>query len=189
MWNVRSLVHRLCTGGPHPTTAHHTNAAGTDSAVAAGNAGTKGPHGPGISGLSPPPPPVPGGSHKWGPRPFTRRTRWGDGMMRPGPRLTPAADAKATSGAGSRAPHDRQECHHNPNPNPNPNHSPNPNPSSSANVPGEAGATGDDLRANDGTGIQLRCPATSLDAFTAGDVATEPGALAIRAWAEGTRRN
>ena len=35
----------------------------------------------------------------------------------------------------------------------------------------------------------LRCLATSLDALTAGDVATEPGALAFRAWAESTRRN
>ena len=45
-------------------------------------------------------------------------------MMRPGPRLTPAADAKATTGDGGRAPHNRQACHH----NPNPNHSPNPTP-------------------------------------------------------------
>ena len=106
-------------------------------------------------------------------------------MMHPGPRLTPAADAKATTGAGSRAPHNRQECHH----NSNPSLSPNSNPSSSANAPGEPGATGDDLGANDGTAIRLRCLATSLDALTAGDVATEPGALAVRAWAESTRCN
>ena len=105
--------------------------------------------------------------------------------MRTGPRLTRAADAKATTGADRRAPHDSQACHH----NPNPNHSPNPNPSSSASAPGEPGATRDDLGANDGTAIQVRCLATSLDALTAGDVATEPGALAVRAWAEDTRRN
>ena len=134
-----------------------------------------------------PPPPLVrgGGSHRWGPQPVTRRTQRGDSMMRPGPRITPAADAKATTGACSRAPHDRQECHH----NPNPNHSPNPNPSSSANAPGELGATGDDLGTNNGIAIQLRCLATSPDALTAGDVATEPGALVVRAWAEGTRRN
>ena len=135
-----------------------------------------------VSVASAPPPPIRAGSHRGGPRPFTRRTRRGDNMMRPGPRLTPAADAKATAGAGSRAPHDRQDCHH----NPKPNHSPNPNPSSSANAPGEPGATRDDLGANDGTSIQLRCVATSLDALTAGNVATKPGALAVRAWAEGT---
>ena len=134
---------------------------------------------------SAPPPPVQGGSHRWGPPPFTLCTRRGDSMMRPGPRLTPAADCKATTGAGSRALHDRQACHH----DPDPNHSPNPNRSSSANAPGEPGATRDDLGANDGTAIQLRCLATSLDALKAGDVATEPGALAVRAWAEGTRRN
>ena len=187
--NVQALVQRLCNGGPHPTTAHHTDAASKDRAVAAGNAGTTGPHGPSISGLSPRP--YGGGLHRWGPRPFTRSTRRGDIMMRPGPRLAPGANAKATTGAGSRAPHDRQECQHNPNPNPNPNpnHNSNPNSSSSANAPGEPGATGDDLGANDGTPIQLRCLATSVDALTAGDVATEPGALAVRAWAEGTRRN
>ena len=47
----------------------------------------------------------------------------------------------------------------------------------------------DDFGANDGTPTQLRCLATSLDEFTTGDVATEPGALAVRVWAEGTRRN
>ena len=35
----------------------------------------------------------------------------------------------------------------------------------------------------------MRCLATSLDALTAGDVATEPGALAVRAWTVSTRRN
>ena len=103
-------------------------------------------------------------------------------MMRPAPRLTPAADAKATTEAGSRAPHDSQACHH----NPNPNHSPNPNPSSSSSTPGEPGATRDDLGANDSVAIYLRRLATSLDVLTKGDVATEPGALVVRAWAEGT---
>ena len=98
-------------------------------------------------------------------------------MMRPGPRLTPAADATATAGAGNHARHDSQACHH----NPNPNHSPGCNPSSSASAPGEPGVAGDDPGTNDGTAIQLRCLATSLDALTAGDVATEPCALAVRA--------
>ena len=44
--------------------------------------------------------------------------------MRPDPRLTPAADATATTGAGSHARRDNQACHH----NPNLNHNPNPNP-------------------------------------------------------------
>ena len=70
--------------------------------------------------LPPPPPPVWGGSHRWGPRRFTRRTRRGGSMMCPGPRLTPAADATATTGAGNHAQRDSQTCHH----NPNPNHSP-----------------------------------------------------------------
>ena len=133
----------------------------------------------------PPPPSYGGGSHRWGPRRFTRRTRQDDSVMRPGPRLTPAADATATTGAGNHARRDNPACHH----NPNPNHSPNPNPSSSASAPGEPGAAGDDPSTNDGTAIQLRCLATSLDAVTAGDVATEPGALAVRAWAESTKRN
>ena len=50
------MVCRLCNGGPHPTTAHHANAASKDRTLAAGHAGTTGPHGPGISGLTPPPP-------------------------------------------------------------------------------------------------------------------------------------
>ena len=56
MRNVRALVQRLCDGGPHPTTAHHTNAASTGRAVAAGHTGATGPHSPSFSGLSPPPP-------------------------------------------------------------------------------------------------------------------------------------
>ena len=98
---------------------------------------------------SAPRPPVRGGSHRWGPRRFTRRTRRCESMMRPGPRLTPAADATATTRAGSHARRDNQACHH----NPNPNHSPNPNRSSSAGAPGEPGAAGDDPGTNDGTAI------------------------------------
>ena len=54
--NVRALVDRLSDSGPHPTTAHHTNAADTGRAVAAGIAHATGPHSPGFGGLSPPPP-------------------------------------------------------------------------------------------------------------------------------------
>ena len=132
-----------------------------------------------------PPPPVQGGSHRWEPRRFTRRSQRGDSMMRPGPRLTLAADATATTGAGNHARRDSQACHH----NPNPNHSPQPNPSSSADAPAKPGATGDDPDTNEGTAIQLRYLATSVDDLTARDIATEPGALAVRAWAESTRRN
>ena len=128
-------------------------------------------------------PPRTGGSHRWGPRPFTRRTGRAASMMCPGPRLTHAADAKATTGIGSRAPQDKPACH------PNHSHSPNPNPSSSTDTPGEPEGAGDDISANDGTTIQLRYLATSLDDPTAGNVATEPGALAVRAWAEDPKRN
>ena len=100
--NVRALVQRLCDGGPHPTTAHHTNAAGTDRAVAARHTGAKCPHSPGISGLSPPPPRTGRFTQVGAQTIYTVRTT-GRQMMRPGPHLTPAADAKATTGAGSRA--------------------------------------------------------------------------------------
>ena len=43
------------------------------------------------------------------------------------------------------------------------------------------------MGANDGTSIQLRYLATSLDNLTAGNAATEPGALVAWARAEGTR--
>ena len=152
--------------------------------MAAGITTATSPHGPGFSGLAPPPP-YGGGSHRWGPRRFTRCTRLGDSMMRPGPRLTPAADATATTGAGNHARRDSQACHH----NPHPSHRPHPNPSSSAGAPGEPGAAGEDPGTNDGTAMQLRCLATSLDALTARDMATEPGALAAIAWAEVTRRS
>ena len=103
--------------------------------------------------------------------------------MRPVRRLTCAANAKATTGAGNCAPHDRLACH------PNHSHTPNPNPSSSKDAPEEPEGEAHDIGANDGTAIQLRYRATSLDDLTASDVATEPGALAVRAWAEGTGRN
>ena len=125
----------------------------------------------------PPPLPARGGSHSRGPRPSTRRTRRGVSMMRPGPRLTRAADAKATIGAGNRALDDRPACH------------PNLDPRSSTGAPGEPEGAADDIGANDGTAIQLRYLATSLDHLNARDVATEPDALAIWAWAEGGRRN
>ena len=54
--NVRAVVQKLFDGGPHPKTTHHTNAATTRSAVAAGHTGATGPHSPSFSGLSPPPP-------------------------------------------------------------------------------------------------------------------------------------
>ena len=134
------------------------------------------PHGPGLGGLAPPPP-VQGVSHRWGPGRFTRRTRRGDRMMRPGPSFTLAEHAMATTGAGNHARRASEACHH----NPNPSHSPQPNPSSSADAAAEPGATGDDPDTNDRTAIQLRCLATSLEELTTGDIATEPGALAVRA--------
>ena len=66
---------------------------------------------------------------------------------------------------------------------------PQPQPSSSTDAPAGPKDDADDIGANNGTATQLRYLAMSLDELTAGDVATEPCALAVRAWAEGTRRN